>query len=113
MLISLDLPPQLLPLCLCASQDVAFPGPLGRMMSPVYPGGMSLKPFHDSALELGGVPSLHVGLHMQAGQCALSASKASWAGCHCSPKHLCTGNIRSFLRSCHPSAFPSVAGEEL
>lgn len=46
-LISLDLPPQLLPLCLCASQDVAFPGPLGTMMSPVNPGRMSLKPFHD------------------------------------------------------------------
>lgn len=47
MLISLDLPPQLLPLCLCASQDVAFPGPLGRTMTPAYPGGMSLKHFHD------------------------------------------------------------------
>lgn len=35
MLISLDLPPQLLPLCLCASQDVAFPGPSGRTMSCV------------------------------------------------------------------------------
>lgn len=44
MLISLDLPPQLLPLSLCASQDVAFPGPLGRTMSP---GGMSLKHFHN------------------------------------------------------------------
>lgn len=31
---------QLLPLCLCTSQDVAFPGPSGRIMSPPYPGRM-------------------------------------------------------------------------
>lgn len=58
------------------------------------------------------MPYRHVGLHVQVRQCASSANKASWAGCHCSPKHLChqgfTTNIHSFLRSCHPSAFPSV-----
>lgn len=55
---------------------------------------------------------MHVGLHVQAGQCALSAIKASRTGCHCSPKHLCrqcfTGNIHYFLGSCHQTAFPSV-----
>lgn len=46
MLISLGRSPQLLPLCLCASWDAAFPGSSGRMVFPLYLDGISFKPFH-------------------------------------------------------------------